>query len=100
MDWRELMQRHRTGTSRPTASSTTSTTESPAQPAPPAPPRIEAKSLIRTCLEYGIELRLEPDGCLVVVSHGRAWRALVNEIEAHADEIAALLMEAWEPRDG
>lgn len=95
MNWRELMQRHRTGTSRP-ATSSTSTTESPAQP---APPRTEAKMLIRMCVEYGVGLRLESDGTLVVVSNGRAWRSLVNEIEAHAEEIAQLLAEAWEPRD-
>lgn len=96
MDWRELMQRHRTGTSQPAASSTSSTAESPTQP---APPRSEAKALIRICLEHGVGLRLEPDGTVVVVSNGRAWHALVNEIEAHVEEIAQLLAEAWEPHD-
>jgi hypothetical protein len=54
-----------------------------------------AKSLIRICLEHGVGLRLDPDGALVVVSNGKAWRSLVNAIEAHVDAIAALVAAGW-----
>jgi hypothetical protein len=63
------------------------------------PPRAEAKSLIRTCREYGIGLRLDPDGTLVVTSNGAAWRALVDEIEAHVDDIAELVAANWDSTD-
>lgn len=58
-----------------------------------------AKSLLKTCRQHGVGLRLEPDGSFVVESNGKAWRSLVDSIEAHADEIARLLGENWEPYD-
>jgi hypothetical protein len=61
--------------------------------------RTPAQSLIRTCVEYGVGLRLEADGTLVVASNGRAWRSLVNAIEHHADAVARLLQEGWFPYD-
>jgi hypothetical protein len=51
-----------------------------------------AKALIRTCYEYGIALRVDPDGTLIVVSNGRVWRSLLDAIEEHTDEIARLLI--------
>ncbi len=51
-----------------------------------------AQSLIDTCRQYGVGLRVDPDGTLVVESHGRAWRSLVQKIGAHADEIANMLL--------
>src|ERR1700680_8484 len=39
--------------------------------------QVEARRLIRICREHGVDLRLEPDGTLVVTSNGRAWRSLV-----------------------
>jgi hypothetical protein len=56
-----------------------------------------AMSLIRTCKEYGVGLRLEPDGTLVVKSNGRAWRSLIRAIEAHVDEVARLIEQKWNP---
>src|SRR5258708_30083471 len=44
--------------------------------------QLEAILLIRTCKEHGVGLRLEPDGVLVVAA-GRAWRSLVDAIEAN-----------------
>lgn len=54
-----------------------------------------ARSLLRTCREHGIGLRLEEDGTLVVASNGRAWRALVDAIEANVDEVAKLVADGW-----
>lgn len=61
--------------------------------------RTPAGALIRTCLEYGVGLRVEADGTLVVASNGKAWRSLIDAIEAHVDEIAALILNGWSPYD-
>ena len=53
--------------------------------------QVEARRLIQTCKEYGVDLRLEPDGTLVVTSNGRAWRSLVDAIEANVDAVADLI---------
>jgi len=58
-----------------------------------------ARSLMRTCREYGVGLRVDPDGTLVIESHGRAWRSLITAIEAHADAIAVLIESGWTPID-
>lgn len=68
-----------------------------------APPQsasqLRAKELMRTCLEHDVGLRIDPDGALVVVSNGHAWRALVNDIELHIDAIVALLIAGWDATD-
>ncbi len=61
--------------------------------------RTPAGALIRTCLEYGVGLRVEADGTLVVTSNGKAWRSLITAIEAHVDEVAALILNGWSPYD-
>jgi TubC N-terminal docking domain len=58
-----------------------------------------ARGLIRTCREYGVGLRLHPDGTLVVESKGRAWQGLVAAIEAHVDDVAALVAQGWDGTD-
>jgi hypothetical protein len=58
-----------------------------------------ARSLIRTCREHGVGLRLEPDGTLVVESNGRAWRSLMRAIEAHVDAVAQLIESRWDSND-
>jgi hypothetical protein len=63
------------------------------------PENSPARSLIRTCREYGVGLRLDPHGTLVVLSNGRAWRSLVAAIEAHVDDIALLLATGWNGND-
>jgi hypothetical protein len=50
------------------------------------------ESLIDVCLCYGIGLRVDPDGTVVIESYGKAWRALVGAIAAHVDEIASILL--------
>jgi hypothetical protein len=55
--------------------------------------------LIRICRENSVGLRLDPDGTLVVESHGRAWRALVDDLERHVDEVAQLIEAGWCPFD-
>jgi TubC N-terminal docking domain len=60
---------------------------------------VEARRLIRTCLEYGVGLRLEPDGTLIVSSNGHAWRSLVDAIEANADAVAELVSVSWDGSD-
>jgi hypothetical protein len=61
--------------------------------------RIAAMSLLRTCREYRVTLKIDPDGTLVVVSNGRAWRSLVNAIEVHVDYIVKLLVAGWDATD-
>lgn len=61
--------------------------------------QVEAGRLIRTCKEYGVGLRLEPDGTLVVASNGRAWRSLVDAIEANVDAVADLVLAGWDGSD-
>lgn len=61
--------------------------------------RTPAGTLIRTCLEHGVGLRVEADGTLVVASNGNAWRSLIDAIEAHVDEIAVLILSGWSPYD-
>jgi hypothetical protein len=58
-----------------------------------------ASSLIEICNEYDVGLRLEADGTLVVRSNGRAWRSLVQAIEAHVDVIAQLIEASWDSND-
>lgn len=57
-----------------------------------------AMSLIRTCKEYGVSLRLDGRD-LVIVSNGKAWRSLVNAIEAHVDAISDLIVAGWDGTD-
>lgn len=64
----------------------------------PCPPRAAAKSLIRISREHGIGLRVEDDGTLIV-SNGRAWRSLINAIEGHVNEVAALIAAGWDGSD-
>jgi hypothetical protein len=61
--------------------------------------QVEAQRLIRTCKEYGVGLRLEPDGTLVVTSNGRAWRSLVEAIEANVEAVADLILAGWDGSD-
>src|SRR6266478_5439070 len=63
------------------------------------PDRTSAMSLIKTCKEHGVGLKLDTDGTLIVISNGAAWRSLVNAIEAHVDEIVELLMAGWDGTD-
>jgi hypothetical protein len=59
-----------------------------------------ARSLIRTCKENGVGLRLEPDGTLVVTSNGRAWHSLVDAIEVNVDAVAELVSTGCDGSDG
>ena len=60
---------------------------------------LRAKELIKLCREYGVGLKLDPDGTLVVVSNGAAWRSLVRDIEQHIDAVAELIAAGWDPTD-
>ena len=62
--------------------------------------REEARGLIQTCKEYGIGLRLEPDGTLVVESNGKAWRALVRDIETNVEHVAELIALGFDGTEG
>jgi len=61
--------------------------------------QVEAQRLICTCKENGVGLRLEPDGTLVVASNGRAWRSLVEAIEANVEAVADLILAGWDGSD-
>ena len=41
---------------------------------------------------------IEPDGTLVVASNGRAWRSLVDALEANVDAVAELVSTGWDGR--
>jgi hypothetical protein len=56
------------------------------------------KSLIDVCRRYGVGLRIDPDGTVVVESYGKAWRALVRAIAAQVDEIASILLTTGDGR--
>ncbi len=55
-----------------------------------------ARALIRLCREFGVELKLEPDGMVLAV---RPWRSLLTALEAHVDEVALLLAAEWNGDD-
>ena len=66
---------------------------------PQSASQLKAMELVRTCCEYGVGLKLDPDGTLVVQSNGKAWRSLVDVIEVHIDSIAELVAAGWNPMD-
>jgi hypothetical protein len=66
---------------------------------PQSASQLKAMELVRTCREHGVGLKLDSDGTLVVVSNGKAWRSLVNEIELHIDAVAELIMAGWDSTD-
>jgi hypothetical protein len=61
-----------------------------------------AHSILETCQRYGVALRIEPNGTLVV---GKAdakadepsqpWPSLLDAIEAHLETVARLLATGW-----
>jgi hypothetical protein len=60
------------------------------------PENSPARALIRLCREFGVELKLEPDGMVLAV---RPWRSLLTALEAHVDEVALLLAAEWNGDD-
>jgi hypothetical protein len=56
------------------------------------------ESLIDVCRHYGVGLRIDPDGTVVVESYGKAWHALVGAVAAHVDEIASILLTTGDGR--
>jgi len=56
------------------------------------------ESLIDFCRRYGVGLRIDPDGTVVIESYGKAWCALVGAIAAHVDEIASILLTTGDGR--
>lgn len=50
------------------------------------------KSLIDVCRRYGVGLRIDRDGTVIIESYGKAWHALVGAMAAHVDEIASILL--------
>lgn len=62
----------------------------------------DPQSILGTCRRYGVALRIGPDGTLVVgKASARAdeptqpWPALLAAIEAHLEEVAALVEAGW-----
>jgi hypothetical protein len=61
-----------------------------------------AYSIISTCQGYGVALRIDQNGDLVVGKDGAQadeptlpWRSLLNAIEAHLDDVSALVEAGW-----
>jgi hypothetical protein len=60
-----------------------------------------AESIVRTCKRYGVALRMEPDGTLVVNCDKAVgltpgdWDALKYSLEAHTEAVAALVKSGW-----
>jgi uncharacterized Zn finger protein (UPF0148 family) len=64
-----------------------------------------AYSIIATCRRYGVALRIDPDGALIVGKAGaraeeptQPWPSLIHEIEAHIDAVASLVEGGWNLR--
>jgi hypothetical protein len=68
-------------------------------PSPDSP----AYSIIRTCRRYGVLLQIDPmTGELTVGREGakaddptQPWPTLIMALEAHLDDVAALLLAGW-----
>ncbi len=65
------------------------------------------KSIIETCLRYGVALRIDADGDLVVGKAGakgdeptQPWRSLLIAIEAHLETVARLVAAGWTLKAG
>lgn len=61
-----------------------------------------AQSILETCTRYGVALRLDADGALVVGKAGAGadeptppWPSLLLALEAHANAIADLIRSGW-----
>jgi len=61
-----------------------------------------AYSIVETCQHYGVALRIDDAGDLVVGKAGakaeaptQPWRSLVMALEAHVDEVAELIGAGW-----
>jgi hypothetical protein len=61
-----------------------------------------ACSIISTCQGYGVALRIDQNGDLVVGKDGaetgeptQPWRSLIIAIEAHLDDVSALVEAGW-----
>jgi hypothetical protein len=62
-------------------------------------------SFVATCQRYGVALRIDPDGTLVVGKAGakadeptQPWPSLLIAIEAHLDAVASLVEGGWNLR--
>jgi hypothetical protein len=61
-----------------------------------------AYSIIATCQQHGVALRIDEEGCLVVGKAGaesadasQPWPALIHAIEAQLDAVARLVEMGW-----
>lgn len=60
-----------------------------------------AESLVGTCQRFGVLLRIDPDGTLVVNCEKAVgltssdWNALRRSLEAHTEAVAALVRSGW-----
>jgi hypothetical protein len=64
--------------------------------------RKTAQSIIATCREHGVALRIDKNGDLVVGLAGakaneptQPWPSLLIELEAHLEEVARLVEAGW-----
>jgi hypothetical protein len=69
---------------------------------PLADPGHPAYSIVITCQRYGVALRIDPDGSLVVGKAGakaeepsQPWPSLLRAIEAHLEAVARLVEGGW-----
>ena len=72
---------------------------------PLADPGHPAHSIIGTCRRYGVALRIDPDGTLIVGKTGakadeptQPWPSLLIAIEAHLEAVSALVEGGWNLR--
>ncbi len=73
------------------------------RPLPPA--GAPAYSIVETCRCYGVALRIDGDGCLVVGKAGakaeqptQPWQTLLIALRAHAEAVARLIESGWHLR--
>jgi hypothetical protein len=72
---------------------------------PLSDPGHPAYSIITTCRSYGIALRVDSDGTLVIGEAGsgakgpaQPWPTLIRAIEAHTEAVACLVAAGWHLR--
>ncbi len=72
---------------------------------PLSDPGHPAYSIITTCRSYGIALRVDSDGTLVIGEAGarakepaQPWPSLIRAIEAHTEAVACLVAAGWHLR--
>jgi hypothetical protein len=112
----ELAGHHSTETDSPTRKVEPSSEHRPSNDVPPemdagasstivTDPTDAAYNILLTCQRYGVALRIDSDGTLIIGRAGataeaatQPWPSLLIAIEAHAETVAMLVSAGWHLR--